>query len=389
MTAPQPQVLPPLVEPGPPLSPSDVERYSRHLLIPEVGAVGQRRLRRAKVLVLGAGGLGSPALLYLAAAGVGTIGIVDSDAVERSNLQRQVVHTEQSIGMPKTQSAAEAVARVNPDVHVVRHDVRLSRETVREVFAGYDLVLDGTDNFATRYLVNDACALMHLPYIWGSIFRFEGQISVFWADHGPNYRDLYPVPPPAGSVPSCAEGGVLGVLCASVGSVMATEAVKLICGIGRPLLGRLMIYNALEMSYRTVDVSVDPAAPPITELIDYDEFCGARPIVADDPDAMTAVQLKAHLDAGDDLLLVDVREPGEHELVSIGGDVLIPQRRILSGDALGELPLDRDIVLYCHSGMRSAACLAALRAAGFSRSRHLRGGISAWANEVAPSLPRY
>jgi len=360
MTAPQPQVLPPLVEPGPPLSPSDVERYSRHLLIPEVGALGQRRLRRAKVLVLGAGGLGSPALLYLAAAGVGTIGIVDSDAVERSNLQRQVVHTEQSIGMPKTQSAAEAVARVNPDVHVVRHDVRLSRETVREVFAGYDLVLDGTDNFATRYLVNDACALMHLPYIWGSIFRFEGQISVFWADHGPNYRDLYPVPPPAGSVPSCAEGGVLGVLCASVGSVMATEAVKLICGIGRPLLGRLMIYNALEMSYRTVDVSVDPAATPITELIDYDEFCGARPIVADDPDAMTAPQLKALLDAGDDLLLVDVREPGEHELVSIGGDVLIPQRRILSGDALGELPLDRDIVLYCHSGMRSAACLAAL-----------------------------
>ncbi len=327
MTALQSQVLPPLVEPGPPLSPSDVERYSRHLLIPEVGALGQRRLRRAKVLVLGAGGLGSPALLYLAAAGLGTIGIVDSDTVERSNLQRQVVHSEQSIGMPKTQSATEAVARVNPDVHVVRHDVRLSRETVREVFAGYDIVLDGTDNFATRYLVNDACALMHLPYVWGSIFRFEGQISVFWADHGPNYRDLYPVPPPAGSVPSCAEGGVLGVLCASVGSVMATEAIKLICGIGRPLLGRLMIYNALEMSYRTVDVSIDPAAAPITELIDYDEFCGARPVlVGDDPDAVTAPQLKALLDAGDDLLLVDVREPGEHELVSIGGDVLIPQQ---------------------------------------------------------------
>jgi adenylyltransferase/sulfurtransferase len=384
--------LPPLVEPGPPLTPTDTERYSRHLLIPEVGSLGQRRLRNARVLVLGAGGLGSPALLYLAAAGVGTIGIVDSDTVERSNLQRQVVHSEQSIGMLKTQSAADGVARVNPDVRVVRHDVRLTRDTVRDVFAGYDVILDGTDNFATRYLVNDACVLMHLPYVWGSIFRFEGQISVFWADHGPNYRDLYPVPPPAGSVPSCAEGGVLGVLCASVGSIMATEAIKLICGIGRSLLGRLMIYNALEMSYRTVEVSVDPAAAPVTELIDYDEFCGARPAAAagaDDADAVTPLQLKALLDAGDDVLLVDVREPGEHELVSIGGDVLIPQRRILTGDALSELPQNRDIVLYCHSGMRSAACLAALRAAGFSRSRHLSGGISAWANEVAPSLPRY
>jgi adenylyltransferase/sulfurtransferase len=384
--------LPPLVEPGPPLTPTDTERYSRHLLIPEVGSLGQRRLRNARVLVLGAGGLGSPALLYLAAAGVGTIGIVDSDTVERSNLQRQVVHSEQSIGMLKTQSAADGVARVNPDVRVVRHDVRLTRDTVRDVFAGYDVILDGTDNFATRYLVNDACVLMHLPYVWGSIFRFEGQISVFWADHGPNYRDLYPVPPPAGSVPSCAEGGVLGVLCASVGSIMATEAIKLICGIGRSLLGRLMIYNALEMSYRTVEVSVDPAATPVTELIDYDEFCGARPAAAagaEDADAVTPLQLKALLDAGDDVLLVDVREPGEHELVSIGGDVLIPQRRILTGDALSELPQNRDIVLYCHSGMRSAACLAALRAAGFSRSRHLSGGISAWANEVAPSLPRY
>jgi adenylyltransferase/sulfurtransferase len=394
MTASLPLTLPPLVEPGPPLTPTDTERYSRHLLIPEVGALGQRRLRRARVLVLGAGGLGSPALLYLAAAGVGTIGIVDSDTVERSNLQRQVVHSEQSIGMLKTQSAAESVARVNPDVQVVRHDVRLTRDTVLDVFAGYDVILDGTDNFATRYLVNDACVLLHLPYVWGSIFRFEGQVSVFWADHGPNYRDLYPVPPPAGSVPSCAEGGVLGVLCASVGSIMATEAIKLICGIGRSLLGRLMIYNALEMSYRTVQVSVDPAATPVTELIDYDEFCGARPAAAADsgaadPEAVTPLQLKALLDAGDDLLLVDVREPGEHELVSIGGDVLIPQRRILTGDALGELPQDRDIVLYCHSGMRSAACLAALRAAGFSRSRHLSGGILAWANEVAPSLPRY
>lgn len=384
--------LPPLVEPGDSLTPSEIERYSRHLLIPEVGTLGQRRLRNARVLVLGAGGLGSPALLYLAAAGVGTIGIVDFDTVERSNLQRQVVHTEQAIGMPKTASAVQAVARVNPDVRVVRHDIRLTRDNVLDVFEQYDIVLDGTDNFATRYLVNDACALLHMPYVWGSIFRFEGQVSVFWADFGPNYRDVYPVPPPAGSVPSCAEGGVLGVLCASIGSIMATEAIKLICGIGRPLLGRLMIYDALEMSYRTVNLGVDPAAAPITTLVDYDDFCGVSKSPAwptDMNDALTPVELKALIDAHADLLLVDVREPGEHELVAIPGDTLIPQGQILSGVALESLPHDRDIVLYCHSGVRSAACLRALHAAGFDRARHLAGGISAWAEEIDPALPRY
>jgi adenylyltransferase/sulfurtransferase len=391
MTAAPSSVLPPLVEPGPPLTPSETQRYSRHLLIPEVGTLGQRRLRGARVLVLGAGGLGSPALLYLAAAGVGTIGIVDFDTVEMSNLQRQVVHTEQSIGTAKTASAAEAVARVNPGVRVIRHDVRLTRDTVLDVFAGYDVVLDGTDNFATRYLVNDACALLHMPYVWGSIFRFEGQVSVFWADHGPNYRDLYPVPPPAGSVPSCAEGGVLGVLCASVGSIMATETIKLICGIGTPLLGRLMIYNALDMTYRTVNVSIDPQAAPITQLIDYDEFCGVQPAGAAQASeaTMTPLELKALLDAEADLLLVDVREPGEHDLAAIGGDVLVPQAGILTGDAWGMLPRDRDIVLYCRSGARSAACLAAMTAGGYTRVRHLGGGILAWADEVAPELPRY
>lgn len=373
------------------MTPSETERYSRHLLIPEVGALGQRRLRNARVLVLGAGGLGSPALLYLAAAGVGTIGIVDFDTVERSNLQRQVVHTEQSIGQAKTASAEEAVLRVNPDVRVVRHDVRLTRDTVTDVFAEYDIVLDGTDNFATRYLVNDACALLHMPYVWGSIFRFEGQVSVFWADHGPNYRDLYPVPPPAGSVPSCAEGGVLGVLCASVGSIMATEAIKLICGIGTPLLGRLMIYNALDMTYRAVQVSVDPQSTPITDLIDYDEFCGVAPAAAAaEPErTVTPRGLKALIDTAADVMLVDVREPGEHEIAAIGGDVLIPQGRILAGDAWDMLPRDRDIVLYCRSGARSGACLAAMTSAGYTRVRHLAGGILAWADQVAPELPRY
>ncbi len=391
MTAALSKALAPLVEPGPPLTPSETERYSRHLLIPEVGALGQRRLRNARVLVLGAGGLGSPALLYLAAAGVGTIGIVDFDTVERSNLQRQVVHTEQSIGQAKTASAEEAVLRVNPDVRVVRHDVRLTRDTVTDVFAEYDIVLDGTDNFATRYLVNDACALLHMPYVWGSIFRFEGQVSVFWADHGPNYRDLYPVPPPAGSVPSCAEGGVLGVLCASVGSIMATEAIKLICGIGTPLLGRLMIYNALDMTYRAVQVSVDPQSTPITDLIDYDEFCGVAPAAAAaEPErTVTPRGLKALIDTAADVMLVDVREPGEHEIAAIGGDVLIPQGRILAGDAWDMLPRDRDIVLYCRSGARSGACLAAMTSAGYTRVRHLAGGILAWADQVAPELPRY
>lgn len=383
--------LPPLVAPGPALSAAEVQRYSRHLLIPEVGDLGQRRLRNARVLVIGAGGLGSPALMYLAAAGVGTVGVIDCDVVEMSNLQRQVIHGEPDIGRPKTISAAESVARINPQVTVIRHDQRLTAANAQDLFAGYDVILDGTDNFSTRYLVNDACVLTGKPYVWGSIFRFEGQVSVFWDRYGPNYRDLYPAPPPPGSVPSCAEGGVLGVLCATIGSIMGTEAVKLICGIGRPLLGRVLLYNALEMTVRTVAVAPDPAAAPVNGLIDYDDFCGVTVVDPSIVDQYTVspVELAEMVRSDPGLLLVDVREPAEHELVSIGGDVLIPRARILSGEALAELPADRTIVLYCRSGVRSAECLRALQGAGFGDVRHLGGGILAWADEIAPTAPRY
>ena len=271
--------LPPLVEPAAELTKEEVARYSRHLIIPDVGMTGQKRLKNAKVLVIGAGGLGSPALLYLAAAGVGTIGIVEFDAVDESNLHRQVIHGQSDLGRPKAESARDSIAEINPFVKVNLHQVHLSSSNALDIFADYDLILDGTDNFATRYLVNDAAVLSGKPYVWGSIFRFEGQVSVFWDQYGPNYRDLYPEPPPPGMVPSCAEGGVLGVLCASIGSVMVTEAIKLITGIGESLLGRLMIYDGLEMSYRTVKIRKDPNAEPITELIDYEAFCG---VVSDD-----------------------------------------------------------------------------------------------------------
>ncbi len=272
--------LPPLVEPAAELSVDEVKRYSRHLIIPDVGMAGQKRLKNAKVLVVGAGGLGSPALLYLAAAGVGTLGIVDFDTVDESNLQRQIIHGVADVGKSKAESARESIAEVNPYVNVILHKERLDSSNVMEIFAPYDLIVDGTDNFATRYLVNDAAVLLHKPYVWGSIYRFDGQASVFWADYGPCYRCLYPEPPPPGMVPSCAEGGVLGVLCASIGSIQVNEAIKLITGIGEPLAGRLMIYDALEMTYRTVKVKKDPECavcgknPTVTELIDYDAFCG-------------------------------------------------------------------------------------------------------------------
>ena len=273
--------LPPLVEPAAELTVDEVRRYSRHLIIPDVGMTGQKRLKNAKVLVVGAGGLGSPALLYLAAAGVGTLGIIDFDVVDESNLQRQVIHGQSDVGRPKAESARDSINEINPFVNVVVHEVRLDSDNAMEIFADYDLIVDGTDNFATRYLVNDACVLLGKPYVWGSIYRFDGQASVFWAEYGPCYRCLYPEPPPPGMVPSCAEGGVLGVLCASIGSIQVNEAIKLITGIGEPLAGRLMIYDALEMTYRTVRVRKDPECavcgknPTITELIDYEEFCGA------------------------------------------------------------------------------------------------------------------
>jgi sulfur-carrier protein adenylyltransferase/sulfurtransferase len=384
--------LPPLVEPAAELTVDEIARYSRHLIIPDVGVPGQKRLKNAKVLVVGAGGLGSPALLYLAAAGVGTLGIVDFDVVDESNLQRQVIHGVSDIGKLKAQSAKESIAEINPHVNVVLHTERLDSDNALDIFRPYDLILDGTDNFATRYLVNDACVLLGKPYVWGSIYRFEGQVSVFWNEHGPNYRDLYPEPPPPGMVPSCAEGGVLGVLCASIGSVMVTEAIKLITGIGESLLGRLMVYDALEMTYRQIKIRKDPKGEAITQLIDYEEFCG---VVSDDAQraaagsTITAAELKEMLDAGKDPYLVDVREPVEYEIVKIPGGVLIPKDRILSGEALAELPQDRPLVLYCRTGVRSAEALAAVKAAGFRDAVHVQGGVTAWATQVDPSLPTY
>ncbi|HST67730.1 MAG TPA: adenylyltransferase/sulfurtransferase MoeZ [Mycobacteriales bacterium] len=384
--------LPPLVEPAAELTVDEVARYSRHLIIPDVGVPGQKRLKNAKVLIVGAGGLGSPALLYLAAAGVGTLGIVDFDVVDESNLQRQVIHGVSDIGKLKAQSAKESIVEINPHVNVVLHTERLDSDNALDIFRPYDLILDGTDNFATRYLVNDACVLLGKPYVWGSIYRFEGQVSVFWNEHGPNYRDLYPEPPPPGMVPSCAEGGVLGVLCASIGSIQVNEAIKLLTGIGETLLGRLMVYDALEMSYRTIKIRKDPKGEAITGLIDYEAFCG---FVSDDAQraaagsTITATELKDMLDAGKDPYLVDVREPVEYEIVKIPGGVLIPKDRILSGEALAELPQDKPLVLYCRTGVRSAEALAAVKAAGFKDAVHVQGGVTAWATQVDPSLPTY
>jgi adenylyltransferase/sulfurtransferase len=390
--------LPPLVEPAAELTVDEVRRYSRHLIIPDVGMTGQKRLKNAKVLCVGAGGLGSPALLYLAAAGVGTLGIVDFDVVDESNLQRQVIHGQSDIGRSKAESARDSIREINPYVNVIVHKERLDSDNAMEIFADYDLIVDGTDNFATRYLVNDACVLLGKPYVWGSIYRFDGQASVFWAEYGPCYRCLYPEPPPPGMVPSCAEGGVLGVLCASIGSIQVNEAIKLITGIGEPLAGRLMIYDALEMTYRSVKVRKDPECPvcgknpTVTELIDYEEFCGAVSEEAQEAAAgstITARQLKDMQDAGDNIFLVDVREPNEYEIVSIPGSVLIPKGEFLSGAALEQLPQDKRLVLHCKSGARSAECLAIVKNAGFSDAVHVGGGVLSWVATIDPSLPSY
>ena len=390
--------LPPLVTPAADLSVDEVRRYSRHLIIPDVGMTGQKRLKNARVLCVGAGGLGSPALLYLAAAGVGTLGVIDFDVVDESNLQRQIIHGQSDIGRPKAESARDSIKEINPYVEVIVHETQLDSDNALEIFAQYDLIVDGTDNFATRYLVNDACVLLGKPYVWGSIYRFDGQASVFWAEHGPCYRCLYPEPPPPGMVPSCAEGGVLGVLCASIGSIQVNEAIKLIVGIGDPLAGRLMIYDALEMSYRTVRVRKDPECPicgknpTITGLIDYDAFCGTVSEDAQQAAAgstITATELKEMLDRGDGIFLVDVREPNEYEIVSIPGAVLIPKDQFLSGAALERLPQDKRVVLHCKSGARSAECLAVLKNAGFADAAHVGGGVLAWVSQVDPSLPAY
>ena len=394
--------LPPLVEPAAELSVDEVRRYSRHLIIPDVGMAGQKRLKNARVLVIGAGGLGSPALMYLAAAGVGTLGVVDFDTVDESNLQRQIIHGQSDVGKSKAQSAKESVAEINPYVQVVLHTERLDTSNVLEIFSQYDLIVDGTDNFATRYLVNDAAVLLGKPYVWGSIYRFDGQASVFWAEHGPCYRCLYPEPPPPGMVPSCAEGGVLGVLCASIGSIQVTEAIKLLTGVGEPLLGRLMVYDALEMSYRSIKVRKDPECaicgknPTVTELIDYDAFCGTISDEAADAavDATISVRTLADwLDARErgerDFLLVDVREPNEYEINRIPGAVLIPKGEFLTGEALERLPSDKQVVLHCKSGARSAEALAIVKGAGYADAVHVGGGVVAWVNQIDPSQPSY
>ena len=384
--------LPPLVEPADSLTADEVRRYSRHLIIPDVGMAGQKRLKNARVLCIGAGGLGSPALMYLAAAGVGTLGIVEFDTVDESNLQRQIIHGQSDLGRPKAQSAAESVRELNPLINVIVHDTRLDNDNVLDIFGQYDLIVDGTDNFATRYMVNDACVLLGKPYVWGSIYRFDGQVSVFWDEHGPNYRDLYPDPPPPGMVPSCAEGGVLGVICASIGSAMVNEAIKLITGIGETLLGRLLVFDALEMTWRELKIRKDPNGYKIDKLIDYDAFCGVVSEEAQQAAAgstITAQELKELLDSDKPTFLVDVREPAEWEIVKIPGATLIPKDEILRGDALSSLPHDKQIVMYCKSGVRSAETLAAVKAAGFSDAVHVQGGVTAWVNQVDKSLPVY
>ncbi len=394
--------LPPLVEPAAELTVDEVRRYSRHLIIPDVGMAGQKRLKNAKVLCVGAGGLGSPALLYLAAAGVGTLGIVEFDVVDESNLQRQIIHSQKDIGRPKAESARDRVLETNPYVTVQMHQERLDSSNVMELFAQYDLIVDGTDNFATRYLVNDACVLLGKPYVWGSIYRFDGQASVFWAEYGPCYRCLYPEPPPPGMVPSCAEGGVLGVLCASIGSIQVTEAIKLLAGIGEPLLGRLVIYDALEMTYRQVKIRKDPNCavcgdnPTVTELIDYEAFCGTiseEAAEAARDSTISVVQLKAMLDEREagtrDFVLIDVREEVEWEIVQIPGATLIPKGQFLDGSALTNLPTDKQIVLYCKVGGRSAEALAVVQGAGFTDAIHVGGGINAWVAQIEPDKPSY
>ncbi|WP_370324880.1 molybdopterin-synthase adenylyltransferase MoeB [Euzebya sp.] len=380
----------PLIAEPAELTNDEIRRYSRHLIMPDIGMAGQGRLKAAKVLLVGTGGLGSPAAMYLAAAGVGTIGLVDYDTVDESNLHRQVIHGTKDIGKRKTESAKETILDINPGVDVIIHETLLRSDNALDIIAGYDLVIDGTDNFPTRYLVNDACAILGKPYVYGSIFRFEGQLAVFWAEQGPTYRDLFPEPPPPGMVPSCAEGGVFGVLCATIGAGQVTEAIKLITGVGTPLIGRMKLYDALDADWRTIKIKSDPDAAPITELIDYEEFCGmpandhVQEDVSDFDVQITPEEFEKVRDA---VTLIDVRDPHEYEISRIEGSRLIP---------LGELPtrmdeLDSadDIVLQCKTGRRSMEALEILRGAGFRKLRNLQGGINAYAREIDPQIPTY
>lgn len=388
----------PLVKTGRPLSGEEVTRYARHVLIPGVGREGQERLAAAKVLVVGAGGLGSPALLYLAAAGVGTIGVVDADVVELTNLHRQVIHSDADLGRPKTESAESAVHRANPHVDVVRHDVTLDSSNALDVIRDYDVVVDGTDNFPTRYLVNDACVLLGKPHVWGSILRFDGQVSVWWKGHGPCYRCVFPEPPPPGAVPSCAEGGVFGVLCAAIGSVQSAEAIKLLLGIGEPLTGRLLVHDALRQTWDTLTVLADPSCPvcgenpSVTELIDYVEFCGVPGAPAADEGAVPEVsvrQLADELAASDPPLLVDVRGPEERAIASIPGAVPIHLDRFRSGTAWDDLPRDRRVLIHCKVGGRSAEATRLALRAGYTDVANVAGGVIAYLREIDSSQPEY
>jgi adenylyltransferase/sulfurtransferase len=378
----------------PPLSQQEILRYSRHLIIPEVGLEGQKRLKDARVLMVGAGGLGSPIGLYLAAAGVGRLGIVEFDVVDETNLQRQLLHGTKDVGRKKLDSARDRIRDANPNVEVVPHEARLTSENALEIIEQYDVVVDGTDNFATRYLTNDACVLLGKPNVYGSIFRFEGQSTIFCAKDGPCYRCLYPEPPPPGMVPSCAEGGVLGILPGLVGVVQATETVKLIAGIGEPLVGRLLLVDALAMQFRTVKLRKNPRCPAcgtreLKALVDYEQFCGIRgqPDETADVPAITPRELEARLARRDDFDLVDVREPHEWDICRIDGARLAPLSSFAA--TLGTLDSARDVVLYCRTGVRSAKALKQLQAAGFRRVWNLAGGIHRWADDVDPSFPKY
>ena len=392
------------MRPLPDLSREELARYARHVILPDVGIEGQRRLKAARVLLVGAGGLGSPAAMYLAAAGVGTLGIVDSDVVDASNLQRQILHATPDTGRPKVESARDRLRAINPNVSVEMHHARLTSANALRIVERYDVVLDGADNFPTRYLVNDACVIAGRPNAFGAIFRFEGQASVFGAKNGPCYRCVYPEPPPPGLVPSCAEAGVFGILPGVIGTIQATEAIKLILGVGETLVGRLLVYDAMRMSFRELKVPKDPdcpvcgARPTIRALIDYEAFCGGAAAAEPEPETEAAApdhfdpiisveELKRRWDQGDRPFLLDVRETVEHQLVGLEGATLIPLGELIARQH--ELDPDREIVVYCHHGNRSGRATAYLRHNGFPHARNLRGGIEEWAVKIDPSLPRY
>ena len=382
----------------PELTPDDLSRYARHITLPEVGIEGQRKLKAARVLCVGTGGLGSPLAFYLAAAGIGTLGLVDFDVVDASNLQRQIIHSTRDIGRKKLDSAAEKLTAINPALNLVKHETMLSSANAIDILKDYDIVADGTDNFPTRYLVNDACVLLGKPNVYGSIFRFEGQASVFATEAGPCYRCLYPEPPPPGLVPSCAEGGVLGILPGLVGVIQATEAIKLILGIGEPLIGRLLLVDSLAMRFRELKLRKNPECPmcgphrTITRLIDYQQFCGIAPATQQEIalkngiPQLTARELKQRIDAGEDLLILDVREPFEYQIANLGG-TLIPQNDVPK--RLAEIDRSREIVVHCKSGGRSQRIAEFLKQSGYGKVSNLAGGILSWADQIDPAMRKY